>query len=220
MFPELNMVQKVAIVSIPLVFAITIHEAAHGYVAHKLGDDTAFKLGRITANPFKHIDLVGTIIVPLIFLLLPTGFIFGWAKPVPVNVNQLNHPKRDMGIVAAAGPLSNFIMAFIWTGLLKLSALLIGADLPGGTALYYMSISGVLINLVLMILNLLPIPPLDGSQVLASFLKPRIAFNFLRMGQLGFLIIIGLAMFNLLGLILSPPFEFFKGLLFGLWGLG
>jgi Zn-dependent protease len=219
MFAELNIVQKVAIVSIPLLFAVTLHEAAHGFVAHKLGDDTAYKLGRITANPFKHIDLVGTIIVPLLFVILPTNFVFGWAKPVPVDVSRLKNPRRDMGLVAAAGPVSNFLMAIAWAGLFKLSQFLLGAEMPGGIALYYMALSGVLVNLVLMVLNLLPIPPLDGSQIMASLLKPKLAFHFQKMGRFGFFIIIGLAVFNLLPFLLLPPFEFFHDLIFTLWGL-
>ena len=218
MFEGLSIIQMIAVACIPLLFAITIHEAAHGFIAHKLGDDTAHKLGRITANPIKHIDLVGTIILPLIFIALKAPIIFGWAKPVPVNTLKLRNPKRDMGLVAAAGPISNFIMAIVWAGVLRFVDLN-GADFPGAVALYYMSQYGIIINVVLMVLNFLPIPPLDGSQVLASLLPPNVAARFLRIGQLGFIIIIALAFSGLLGKVMLPFIGFFWELILSMWGL-
>jgi Zn-dependent protease len=179
----------IALGVVPVVLAITLHEAAHGYVARMFGDHTAEMLGRITLNPLKHIDLVGTVIVPGVLLLTGSPFLFGWAKPVPVNFGNLRHPKRDMLWVAAAGPAANFVMAFAWAILLKLTG---PSGLWESAALYQMAKIGILINLLLMAFNLLPIPPLDGGRIAVSLLPGRAAYAWSRLEPFGLFIIIGL----------------------------
>jgi Zn-dependent protease len=172
-----QLVQTVAIYAIPVLFAITLHEAAHGYVARHFGDMTAYAQGRISLNPARHIDLLGTIIIPLVIVVLSQGrFLFGWAKPVPVNYSALRSPKRDMMWVAAAGPASNLAMAIGWVVLLKLSMLL--PDNFFSIPLRLMSEAGILVNLIFMFLNLLPILPLDGGRILASLLPSRLAWQY------------------------------------------
>jgi Zn-dependent protease len=161
---DLSLVQKIAIWVVPVLLGITVHEVAHGWIASKLGDNTAFMLGRLTLNPIKHVDPMGTILIPGMLLLLQAGFIFGYAKPVPINWKNLRHPKRDMALVAAAGPVANLLMAIGWALLLRLGVLL--GD--SGIALVYMGVAGISINGILMILNLLPLPPLDGGRVLTG----------------------------------------------------
>lgn len=201
-------IQLLAISLIPLIFAITLHEAAHGWIASKLGDTTALMMGRVTMNPIKHIDPIGTVLIPIATLFLG-GFIFGWAKPVPVNFHHLNHPRRDMVMVALGGPLSNLLMAFFWGGIAKL-ALLIPVSDPQSTLANLMSFMhlsgqfGILINSVLLILNLLPIPPLDGSRVISAILPPGAAQAYSRLEPYGFFILIGLLLFGILGRILWP----------------
>lgn len=199
-----TLIQKIAIWALPVLFAITVHEVAHGWVASKLGDPTAKMLGRITLNPLKHIDPLGTVIIPLVLLTLG-GFIFGWAKPVPVTWTNLKKPRRDVALVAAAGPGANFIMALIWAGLLKLGLVLHPAGYNVATLLVYMGQAGVLINIVLMILNLLPIPPLDGSRVLSSFISPTAARWLAGVEIYGFLILVLLLATGILGQIIGPP---------------
>ena len=163
---ELTLAGRIAVWALPVIFAVTVHEVAHGWVANKLGDNTAKSLGRLTLNPISHMDLIGTIIVPAVLLFLG-GFIFGWAKPVPVNWNKLANPKRDMVYVAIAGPLANLAMAIAWGVVMKIGYI-IGSDNEFiSTPLIYMGYAGVFINSVLMMLNLLPILPLDGGRVLA-----------------------------------------------------
>ncbi|MBS0290632.1 MAG: site-2 protease family protein [Proteobacteria bacterium] len=208
---QLTTIQKIAIWILPILFAVTLHEAAHGYVAYKLGDDTAHRLGRITANPLKHIDLIGTIILPLI-LMLTSPFIFGWAKPVPVNPNRLRHPKRDFALVALAGPTSNFLMAVIWIAILKLCLLL--PKSPYLVPLIYMSQAGLLINVLLMVLNLIPIPPLDGSRFISYLLPTPWDKRFDKMTPFGILIILALIFTGVLGQIMYPVINFVqKGLI-------
>lgn len=200
--------QTFAIWLIPVLLAITLHEVAHGWVASKNGDQTARLLGRLTANPLKHIDPIGTIIVPAILLLTHAGFVFGWAKPVPVNYFNLKHPKRDMALVAAAGPISNLLMALCWAGAAKLGMTLSPSENNFAMWLYYTGQAGIMINIWLMVLNLLPIPPLDGSRVLAGIL-PREASNAMsRLEPYGFIILFGLILTNVLQTILMPPTEF------------
>jgi Zn-dependent protease len=190
---------------VPVIFAITLHEAAHGYVARRFGDHTAEKLGRITLNPLRHIDPIGTILVPaMLYLTAGPQYIFGWAKPVPVNFGNLHHPKRDMLWVAAAGPLANFVMAFLWMAALRLSF----ADGDGASqGLAAMARIGVSVNLVLMALNLLPIPPLDGGRIAVSLLPGRTAAAFARLEPFGFLIIVVLMFTSLLGTVLRPMLD-------------
>ncbi|HKA38605.1 MAG TPA: site-2 protease family protein, partial [Burkholderiales bacterium] len=177
---ELNLVQVIAIYALPVIFAITLHEAAHGYVARHFGDMTAFREGRVSLNPLRHIDPVGTIALPLMLLavtkLFGGGIIFGWAKPVPVNFANLRHPKRDMLWVAAAGPLSNLAMALFWAVMVK-----VGLSMPGssfGLPLSLMGAAGVFFNIIIMVLNLVPLPPLDGGRIVVSLLPHRLAWRF------------------------------------------
>ncbi len=200
---ELNLVQRIAVWALPLIFAVTVHEAAHGWVADRLGDPTARKLGRITFNPIPHIDLVGTILVPVAMLAL-TGFLIGWAKPVPVVPARLREPRRDMAIVAAAGPGVNLLMALGWSLVLLFAHRLIHT-LPGvAMPLLLMAVAGVFVNLVLMALNLLPVPPLDGGRILTGLLPPGAARVFARIEPFGLAILIALLVTNVLGMILGP----------------
>ncbi|EGL54555.1 MAG: site-2 protease family protein [Pseudomonadota bacterium] len=215
---EFSLVQKIIIWAIPVLFAITVHEVAHGWVALKLGDRTAQMLGRLTLNPFKHIDPIGTVLVPGLLLLLG-GFVFGWAKPVPVSYQNLHQPKRDMAWVAAAGPAANFIMAIIWAIVAKLGLMLIHADITLGQPMMFMGVAGVLINTMLMMLNLLPIPPLDGSRVLSSWLPGPMAYKFSRIEPYGFFILLGLLYFGILNLILWPLVSAMLGLLVSVFHL-
>ena len=185
---------------IPLLFAITLHEVAHGWTALLLGDPTAAEQGRLSLNPIKHIDPIGTVLVPVIMLLV-LGFAFGWAKPVPVNMQRLRNPKKDMALVALAGPMANLFMALIWASIAKLSMLLTG-EVNWMTAV---GLVGIFINLILMILNLLPLPPLDGGRVLAGVLPDRMAYLLGRIEPFGFLIILSLFAFGIMGRLIMPP---------------
>ena len=187
---------------VPVVLAITLHEAAHGYVARLFGDRTAELLGRITLNPLRHIDPVGTIVVPaLLYLTAGPQYIFGWAKPVPVNFGNLQHPKRDMLWVAGAGPFANFVMAFVWMLVLKLSV--VDGAWPS-QALARMAQIGVSVNLVLMALNVLPIPPLDGGRIAVSLLPGRAAMVWARLEPFGLFIIAALMFTPVLGELIRP----------------
>lgn len=197
---ELSLVQKIAIWVVPVVLAITVHEVAHGWIARKLGDNTAFMLGRLTLNPLKHIDPMGTILIPGMLLLLQAGFLFGYAKPVPINWKNLGHPKRDMALVAAAGPGANLLMAIAWALLIRLG-LSLGES---GMALIYMGVAGITINIILMVLNLLPLPPLDGGRVMTGLLPGPWAYKFSRIEPYGFFILIGLLVTGVLGMVLWP----------------
>ena len=169
---ELTTVQRIAVWALPILFAITVHEVAHGWVARRLGDPTAYMMGRLTLNPIRHIDPIGTVLVPLALTLMG-GFIFGWAKPVPVTWENLRNPKRDMVLVAAAGPLANLAMALLWALAMKVGVLLGDEARWVALPLIYMGFAGITINLVLMVLNLLPLPPLDGGRVVAGLLPDR-----------------------------------------------
>lgn len=204
MIGQLSIVQQLAVWVVPVLLAITVHEVSHGFVARYYGDTTAYMLGRLTLNPVKHIDPLGTILVPAIMLLLPGSFVFGWAKPVPVSFNNLRNPLRDMGVVAAAGPLSNLTMAFLWALLARLSMGLLKDGYLFFEPLLLMSIAGIYINIILMVLNLLPLPPLDGGRVLAGVLPSRMAMKFSRIEPYGFMILIALLVTGALGWILFP----------------
>jgi len=217
---ELNLVQVIAIYALPVIFAITLHEAAHGYVAKYFGDMTAYMEGRVSLNPLRHIDPFGTVALPLILLgltkLVGGGIIFGWAKPVPVNFANLRHPKRDMLWVAAAGPLSNFVMALIWALLVK-----IGLSLPENyfaLPLALMGAAGVFFNIIIMVLNLVPLPPLDGGRILVSLLPRRVAWRVARIEPYGFLILILLLFTGVLGTMLWPAIGVLMALVAGLFG--
>ena len=213
--PDLSLVQKISIWVVPVLLGITAHEVAHGFIARKLGDNTAFMLGRLTLNPLKHVDPMGTILIPGMLLLLQAGFIFGYAKPVPINWKNLRHPKRDMALVAVAGPVANLLMAFGWALLLRLGVSLGGA----GIALVYMGVAGISINAILMILNLLPLPPLDGGRVLTSLLPGPMAYKFSRIEPYGFFILIGLLVTGVLGAILWPLISVFMSMMVPVSGL-
>jgi Zn-dependent protease len=187
-----NLIQTVLIYALPVIFAITVHEAAHGYVARYLGDNTAAVMGRVTLNPMKHIDPIGTILMPLMLYFATSGaFLFGYAKPVPVNFGRLRHPKRDMVWVALAGPASNFIQAILWA---VVWAVLIGVGVQE-PFFVKMAQGGVLVNLVMWAFNLFPLPPLDGGRVLAGLLPNGPAQNFLaRIEPYGFFIVMGLVL--------------------------
>lgn len=204
---EFNLVQKIAIFALPVIFAITLHEAAHGYVARYFGDNTAYVLGRVSLNPLRHIDPVGTVLVPLLILVASSlfgagGVLFGWAKPVPVDFSGLHHPKRDMLWVAAAGPFANLVMALLWAFVFKFAQ--VAPQNPFTLPLSLMAEAGITINLVLMLLNLLPILPLDGGRIAVSLLPNRLAYRFSRLEPYGFPILLLLLFTNTLGHILNP----------------
>lgn len=203
---ELTTVQQIAIWILPVLFAITLHEAAHAWVAYHLGDKTAKMLGRLSFNPIRHIDLIGTIIIPIIVLVLSQfNFVFGWAKPVPINGSQLRNPRRDMALVTAAGPASNLLMAFLWAIFLKLATMLNLQSSNIALFLLLTARAGVIINLLLAYLNLIPIPPLDGSRIVASLLPPRQATQYEKIEPLGFFILLALMFTGILGWLINPP---------------
>jgi Zn-dependent protease len=191
-----QIIQTVAIYAIPVLFAITVHEAAHGYAARHFGDHTAYMLGRITLNPFKHIDPIGTIGIPLLLLFATSGaFLFGYAKPVPVNFGRLRNPKRDMIWVALAGPASNVVQAVAWT----VAYYLLRASGTDEVFFLKMAQGGVMVNLVLFALNMFPLPPLDGGRILVGLLPVRQAIGLSRVEPFGFFIVLGLVFTGLLG---------------------
>lgn len=213
----LSTVQYIAAAIIPILFAITVHEVAHGFVANRFGDPSAKMLGRLTLNPLKHIDLVGTIIVPALLLTFG-GFIFGWAKPVPVNPRNMKNPRRDMIWVAAAGPGANGIMALCWAIILKISILFLAGQAQLFEPIKTMAQIGVQINLVLMVLNLIPIPPLDGSKVLMGVLPGPAAYKLSLLEPYGFFIVLALLYFGVLGAILGPILNVLFSAISGLFG--
>jgi len=219
---DLPLVQQIAVWALPVIFAITLHEVAHGWIASKLGDQTAKMLGRLTLNPIKHIDPIGTIVVP-IALLVMGGFIFGWAKAVPVTPRNFKNPARDMAWVAIAGPASNLLMAIFWAMILKLGIVLQASSMmmsQGSTDfLIYSGLAGISINLILLVLNLIPIPPLDGSRVLSAFLPSKLAWQYNRLSPYGFFILIGLMLMGLLSPLMSGPYNAFRSAILGLVGL-
>ena len=200
---DLSLVQRIAVWTLPVVFAITVHEVAHGWVARRFGDSTAYMLGRLTLNPVKHVDPIGTLLVPGLLLWMG-GFIFGWAKPVPVAWENLRNPKRDMAIVALAGPVANLLMAILWALLMKVGLLLGGQLDMLARPLVYMGAAGISINVMLMVLNLLPLPPLDGGRVMAGLLPDQLAQAYNRIEPFGFFILLGLLISGVLGYIMTP----------------
>ena len=198
-----SLIQTLAISALPVIFAITLHEAAHGYAARHFGDPTAWQMGRITLNPLRHIDLFGTIIIPIVILVFSAGtFLFGYAKPVPVDFSRLHHPKKDMFWVAAAGPGANLFMALCWAFLLKLAWLMPSNEFT--LPLSEMSKIGIMVNCVLMVLNLLPLPPLDGGRIAVSLLPHSIAWKFARLERWGFPILLLLLFTGILGAVMNP----------------
>lgn len=204
-----HVIQTIAVYAIPLIFAITVHEAAHGYAARFFGDKTAWMLGRCTLNPARHIDPMGTIVVPGIMLLGSAlsgmgGMVFGWAKPVPVNFGALRNPKRDSVWVAAAGPASNLLQAIVWLMLIKLS---IGLGIRE-EFVYAVCSAGVSVNLMLMALNLIPIPPLDGGRIVMGILPVRLAWQYSKIEPYGMWILIALILSDMLSWFMRPFLKF------------
>jgi len=197
-----RIIQGIAIFTLPVILAITLHEAAHGYVAKLYGDLTAYAQGRVTLNPLRHIDPMGTIVVPLLLLAVSSPYLFGWAKPVPVNFGNLRHPKRDMLWVAAAGPGANLLMAFLWALVFKF-----GLAIPESNfsePMLLMGQAGILVNVILLVLNLLPLPPLDGGRIAVSLLPQRIAYRFAQIEPYGFIILLVLLFTGVLGAVIGP----------------
>ena len=203
---DADLIRTISIFALPLVFAITLHEAAHGYVAKHYGDLTAYAQGRVSLNPLRHIDLVGTLIVPLVILTLShfagSSILFGWAKPVPVNFGNLRNPKRDMRWVAAAGPGANFAMALLWAVILKVGV--VAPDSYFSQPMIWMGAAGILVNVALAVLNLMPLLPLDGGRILVSLLPPRLAYRFSLLEPYGMAILLLLLFTGALGWVLWP----------------
>jgi Zn-dependent protease len=213
-----EIIKNIAIYAIPVIFAITVHEAAHGYVAKYFGDPTAYMLGRVTLNPIKHIDPMGTILLPILLLFVSAGsFLFGYAKPVPVNFNQLRKPKQHMLWVAAAGPGANLIMLLIWALLFKLAIGNAAGELSEPLAL--IAKAGIIINASLMVLNLLPILPLDGGRIAASLLPMNLARPYAQLENYGMFIVIGLLVTGVLTKIMTPLMDFVLGVTAKLFGI-
>ena len=198
-----SLIQTLAISALPVIFAITLHEAAHGYAARHFGDPTAWQLGRISLNPLRHIDPIGTIVIPIAILLFSGGsFLFGYAKPVPVDFGRLRNPKQDMFWVAAAGPGANLFMALCWAFLLKMAWLMPSSEFT--LPLSEMSKIGIMVNCVLIVLNLLPLPPLDGGRIAVSLLPHNLAWKFAQLERWGFPILLLLLFTGILGAVMNP----------------
>ena len=213
-----HIIQVIVLYAIPGIFAITLHEAAHGYAARHFGDLTAYQAGRISLNPLRHIDPLGTLLVPALILLASGGkYAFGWAKPVPVNFGRLRHPKQDMFWVAAAGPMANLVMALCWAAAVKIAAM--------ATPNYFtqpmllMAQGGIVINIVLMVLNLLPLPPLDGGRIAVSLLPHRAAFRFAKIEPYGMMILLILMFTGVLNVIMWPFIAAAISVIAGLFGI-
>jgi len=215
---ELTTIQQMLVLVLPVLFAITVHEAAHGWVADKLGDPTARMQGRVTLNPLKHIDLIGTVLLPFGMYFF-TGFLFGWAKPVPVDWRNLGRPRRDMALVALAGPGSNLLMALFWAFALSLGISMAETVPWFALPMVYMGTAGIMINTMLMVLNLVPILPLDGGRVVASILPPKLAYYYAKLEPWGLLVIIGLLVTGLLGSAIGPILDHVQYLIVTLTGI-
>ncbi|MDM8569988.1 site-2 protease family protein [Thiotrichales bacterium HSG1] len=198
-----TLLQKIAVWTLPILFAITVHEAAHAWAAAKLGDDTALRLGRVTFNPIKHIDPIGTVIIPLVMLAI-SGFVFGWAKPVPVQFHRLRKLRRDTALVALAGPGANLVMAILWAIIGKIGIFLLNYGYEPALFLAFMGSAGILINVILMVLNLLPILPLDGGRVLHSSLPDNLALSFEKLEPYGLIILVFLLVSGVLEKVMLP----------------
>ena len=218
---ELNLIQTIAVYAIPMVFAITLHEAAHGYVAKLFGDSTAYSLGRVSLNPIRHIDPIGTILVPFSILLAAKaegapGLLFGWAKPVPVNYFALRKPREHMLWVAAAGPGANLLQALFWGIVLKL--LVLAPRFEASAFLAEIAWAGIAVNIALMLLNLIPILPLDGGRIVLSLMPDRLARSYARLEPIGLPILLVLLVLDAQFRILAPLVGGATGALVGLFG--
>ena len=219
MMGNVTLIQRIVVWILPVIFAITVHEVAHGWVAKKYGDNTASNLGRLTLNPLKHIDLFGTIILPGLLLITGTGFIFGWAKPVPVDPRNFKNPLKDMAIVALAGPVSNLLMAVFWALIIRLGVTIGTTNEAISHPLIYSGVAGISINLVLALINLLPIPPLDGSRILTGILPHYWAQQYNRLERYGFIILILLLYTKILNVLLEYPLFIAQKVFFSIAGL-
>ena len=217
---ELTVLQQLSIWVIPVLLAVTLHEAAHAWTASHYGDNTAKLLGRVSINPIHHIDIVGTIIVPIAVLVLSNfSFVFGWAKPVPIRASSLKNPRRDMALVTAAGPVSNLIMAFLWAILLKIGFMLDPSSSYTDLFLVLTARAGIVINLLLAFLNLIPIPPLDGSKIVMSLLPPKQVAYYEKIEPYGFYILLLLMFTGILNWLVSAPINAIFSLLMSLFNL-
>ncbi|MEI6738238.1 MAG: site-2 protease family protein, partial [Pseudomonadota bacterium] len=206
-----HIIQNITIYAIPLIFAITVHEAAHAYAAKYFGDTTAYMLGRVTFNPVKHIDLIWTIVMPIVILIMSHfTFVFGGAKPVPVNFGALRNPKRDMIWVAAAGPGANLVMMIIWALIGKTALLTVSAPLEAGPTLFVLLVAkaGIFVNALLMVFNLFPLLPLDGGRILAGLLPNKAAYAFSKHEPYGMFILVALILTGVIGIFLGPLVDF------------
>lgn len=210
---EFSLPVTILLLAVPIIFAITVHEVAHGWIAQQLGDDTAAVMGRLTLNPVRHMDLLGTLVIPFV-LVLSGHSPFGWAKPVPVNWQNLQQPKRDMAFVAIAGPLANLCMLILWAFVIKFTVMFAGSGGDISRALLFMAEGGILINSVLMILNLFPIPPLDGSRVVTALLPEKWARAYVKIEPLGLVIVLVLFFTGYLGKLLIPLVMAFNHLVY------
>ena len=215
---HVSLVQQIAAWLLPVLLAVTVHETAHGLVARRFGDKTAEMQGRLSLNPIKHIDPIGTILVPGLMLLLPGNFVFGWAKPVPVDWRNFKHPKQDMAWVALAGPASNLLMGFAWAVLARI-ALSLPTESWVKAPLLFMGVAGIFINTILMVLNLLPLPPLDGGRVLMGLLPGPWSWRLGQIEPYGFLILVVLMATGWLWKIMLPPLSLMLGLVATVSGL-
>jgi Zn-dependent protease len=214
---EFNFLQGLIIWAPPVLLAVTFHEVAHGWMALRFGDTTAWSLGRLSLNPLRHVDPVGTVLVPAMLYYFG-GFIFGWAKPVPVNFHRLRHPKRDMAIVALAGPGANLAMMIGWALIMLLGKALYQVMPEAGLPLYLMGQAGILINIVIGVLNMLPVPPLDGSRVLMGVLPDRMGMLLAQVEPFGLVILLLLLATGVLGTVVGPVVFWLQDIVYFVFG--
>ncbi len=213
-----NILITVLVYAIPVIFAITLHEAAHGYVARMFGDNTAYMMGRVTLNPAKHIDPIGTVVLPLATLAL-SGFMFGWAKPVPVNFGQLRNPRRDSILVAAAGPGVNVVQAIAWAAIMRVLLETVSGPSSIGQFWAEVATAGITMNVMFAVLNLFPMLPLDGGRIVANLLPPKLGYAYSRTEPYGLIILLLLMVTGVFSRLLGPPFALATRGILTLFGL-